>query len=266
MSGQITTQELEKAARNIERISEFLAVRRGWILASGADEALEDARKAAANLGEFLTALMTARQIEPAAEVPSPPEPLPSDEVSAARIAKFTDFLGQLRQWFAKRSDAEIPAAGEEAMRSIHLSLGTACTAIADILAAHEAARAAAEAEAEEKIADLGPTVEVDRSARLVLEDTAELPLLQEFQGIVELTPEAGETLDGFLADHKIEYSTYEQRRLQDKVLRWIESTPEGQVLVLKISGIHGRPEPYSSYRSRSDAMETEIASDSETE
>ena len=258
MSGQITTQELEKAARNIERISEFLAVRRGWILADGADEALEDARKAAANLGEFLTALMTARQIEPAAEAPSPPETLPPEEVSTARIARFTDFLNQLRQWFAKRSDAEIPAEGEEAVRSIHLSLGTACTAINGILAAHEAASAAAEAEAEEKIAGLGPTVEVDRSARLILEDTAELPLLQKFKGIVELTPEAGETLDGFLAEHKIEFSQYEKRRLQDKVLRWIESTPEGQVLVLKISGIHGRPEPYSSYQARSAAPETE--------
>ncbi|MFV2074058.1 MAG: hypothetical protein ACC742_15610 [Thermoanaerobaculales bacterium] len=262
MSDQITTQELERAAKNVARISEFLAVRRGWVLVGGADEALEDARKAAASLGEYLTALMTARQVEPAAEAPSPPEPLPSDEIGAARIAKFTDFLDQLRQWFAKRGNAEVPAEGEEALRSIHLSLGTACAAINGILAADEAARAAAAAGTAEAIANPNVVVEVDRDARLILEDTSELPILQEFRGVVELTPAAGEILNGFLAENKIELSDYEKRRLMDKVLRWVEATPEGQVLVLKISGIHGRPEPYSSYQARSAAMEAETQTD----
>ena len=245
MADQITSQELEKAARTIGRISEFIAARRSWTLAAGADEALSATREAADGFGEYLTALMTARQIRSVAEVQPPPEPLPRATMDATRLARFTEYLGQLRRWFVNHGDASLPREANEAVRSIQASLAATCWAAESLLAAAEAAPS----EADRATADFGQVVEVDREARLILEDTEAVPLLQEFKGVVELTNEAKGLLESFFEKNEIDLGAFEKRRLQDKVLRWIEGTPEGQILVFKISGLHGRAEPYASYQ-----------------
>ncbi len=74
-------------------------------------------------------------------------------------------------------------------------------------------------------------------------------PLLQEFKGVRELTVLTKEKLHSFLAKQGIEFGKNETRHLHDKVLRWIEGTPTGRVLVIKISGLYGKPEAYSSYQ-----------------
>jgi hypothetical protein len=33
--------------------------------------------------------------------------------------------------------------------------------------------------------------------------------------------------------------------------LKWVEGIPEGRVLVIKLSGLTGTPQPYSSYQPR---------------
>ena len=252
MPDQITSQELEKAARNIGRISEFIAARRSWALASGADEALSATREAADSFGEYLTALMTARQIRSIDEVQPPPEPLPPATMDATRLARFTEYLGQVRQWFINHGDSTLPSEGHEVVRSIQASLAATCWAAEALLAAAEATPV----DAHKVAADFGPVVDVDREARLILQDTEAIPLLQEFKGIVELTEEAKGLLEGFFEKNEIDLGAFEKRRLQDKVLRWIEGTPEGQVLVFKISGLHGRAEPYASYQPKENPAE----------
>jgi len=74
---------------------------------------------------------------------------------------------------------------------------------------------------------DDSPVLEVDSNARLVLEDHELKPLLQTFQGVTELTAGAKETLEDFLAK-------------------------QGQVLVIKLSGLTGKPNVYSSYQPKS--------------
>ena len=85
--------------------------------------------------------------------------------------------------------------------------------------------------------------------AALVLKDTEMEPCLQEFQGRRELTPEAIAKVDSFAADQALEMTEHERRRFLQSVQRWIESTPDGQVLAIRVSELHGAPKPYPQYR-----------------
>jgi hypothetical protein len=98
---------------------------------------------------------------------------------------------------------------------------------------------------------DLGPVAEVDMRARLVLEDTVQSPLTRQSRGVVELTKETKDRVQEFFADQGVTYGGQELRRVHDKVLKWVEGIPEGRVLVIKLSGLSGTPQPYSSYQPR---------------
>jgi hypothetical protein len=247
MSDEITAAELEKAARNIGRIADYLAARRDWDLPASTEEAVGAIRDAADSFAEYLNAIMTARQVPVASEMRPPTDPLTAAELDTARLEKFSVFLNQLRQWFSRRGEADLPTGAGDQLQEIQAALATTSWAADALLTTNEVRRAAAASERGE----YGEVVEVDREARLVLEHTDSTPLIQEFKGVVELTPDAKQLLQEFYEKHDLDHGPLEKRRLRDKVVRWIESTPEGQVLVLKISGLHGRPELYSTYQSR---------------
>lgn len=245
MAEQVTLQELEKAAGNLAKITEFVAQHRSGTIDPDGERALATLREAAMGLGRMVNEQMYQNSIEAEAESPQLAAAIPDGRLQVARIEKFSGFIAQLDSWFKSRSGFVLPQGGGEPLRQIHSALVGLCKTVDTIWQV--------EPEAASPTTQPPPAedeyVEVDRGAQLVLEDTDERPLLQEFKGVRELTPIAEELLDGFLADNKIEMALNERRRLNDKVLRWLESTPDGQLLVLKISGIHGRPEPYSSYR-----------------
>ncbi len=278
MPEKITTQELEKASRNLERMSQFVGERRRWLLGTGGETAAAHARKTAASLAEGIAALTDGR-IGPLSSVQQPPEMEPSAKISGNRLSKFADFMEELRQWFASHGDAELPPESDGIVQSMQASLAVTSEALQMLLgpaalkttAREESTTAAVgssaaptdekppTAEAPEPEAadgpepltsgDLGPVAEVDTDARLILENTDLRPLLQEFKGVIELTVLAKEQLHSFLAKQGIEFGKNDTRRLHDKVLRWIEGTPMGRVLVIKISGLYGKPEAYSSYQ-----------------
>ena len=54
---------------------------------------------------------------------------------------------------------------------------------------------------------------------------------------------------DGFLTKQGVKIEGHDLRRLHDKMLKWIEGIPIGQVLVIKLSGLTGKPNVYSSYQ-----------------
>ena len=93
------------------------------------------------------------------------------------------------------------------------------------------------------------PVLEVDPSARLILENSDLEPLVQNFQGVAELTIAAKETLDEFFAIQNITIEGRDLQKLHDRMLKWIEGVPHGQVLVVKLSGLSGKPNVYSSYQ-----------------
>jgi len=327
MPEEITTQELEKASRNLERMSQFVGERRGWLLGTGGEAAAQHARETAASLAEGIAELTDGR-IGPLSSVQQPPEMEPSAKISGNRLSKFADFMEDLRKWFASHGDGGLPPEHDDIVQSMQASLAVTSEALQILLGpaalettSKKESTAAAEelpsaptkeksaptkgkpatakgkpatakgkpatakgkpattkgkpattkgkpATAKEKPAtaealepeaadepealtsgDLGPVAEVDADARLILENTDLRPLLQEFKGVRELTVLTKEKLHSFLAKQGIEFGKNETRRLHDKVLRWIEGTPAGRVLVIKISGLYGKPEAYSSYQ-----------------
>jgi hypothetical protein len=245
MPGQITVAELEKAARNLERLAQFLGERRAWMLASDAEAAAISVRNAAASLAALL-AEMVGRETAAPEKLRQPDKLTVASTVSGSRLAKFAEFIDQLQDWFASHHGSPMPPDSDEAVSSILHSLAVAERSINELMKPPVAAADVSQAVV---CGDLGPVAEVDMNARLVLEDSVQTPLLQVFRGVSELTPQAKRLVEEFFAKQGIELEGNDRRRIHDKTLRWIQSTPEGHVLVIKLSGLSGRAEAYSSYR-----------------
>lgn len=264
MTERITTEDLEKAARNLERLAVFVGERRSWILGNGCEEPALATRETAQSLADLLGGWSEDLDGEPV-PILKPAALEPAGKISAGRMAKFSEFLDRLYGWFESHQHSDLPEAAEVTVASIRSSLSTTANALTELLgpaaafAGGEPPAPAATAVDESEPADLGPltspdlgpVAEVDMRARLVLEDTPEVPLLQEFRGVVELTTEAKDQVREFFAGQGVPVEGNDLRRLFDKVLKWVEGTPEGRVLVIKISGLSGKPQPYSSYQSR---------------
>jgi len=245
MNEMITVEELEKASHNVQRLAHFIGERRDWILASDAEEAARSLAEAAQSLAAVIARLANS-DLSDSLEVRQPARLNPSGRVTEARLTKFADFINQLRQWFSLHDGAALPEGSDRAVRSLQSALAGAVQAIELLLGP---ASGPGPAESPLVSGDLGPVANVDMAARLVLEDTPARPLLQVFRGVTELTPEAMTMVDEFFAKQGIELKGAERRRFQDKALKWIKGTPEGQVLVVRMSGLSGKAEAYSSYR-----------------
>ena len=291
MPEEITSHELEMASRNLERMSGFIGERRGWLLGTGGEMVAAYASKTTASLAEGIAELTDGR-IEPPSSIQQPPELEPLAKISADRLSKFADFMDQLRQWFALHGDAELPPESDDIVQSMQASLAVTSEALQLLLrptaletpSKKESVFAAGElpsaptdqippiAEAPRPEAarepepltgdDLGTVADVDPNARLILENTDLRPLLQKFRGVVELTPDAKKLLDDFLAKQGIEFGEYETHRLNDKVLRWLEGAPADRVLVIKISGLYGKPAAYSSYQPKESVIRNPTEAD----
>ncbi len=244
MSDNITIEDLQKAARNLRRMSEFLGERRDWILASDAEAAALSVAEAARSLVNALSDMAG----DPPDDAPfRHPRGLdPAGKVSSVRLTKFAEFMYQLRDWFEIHSNSELPDEAEDDVLSIHASIRATQDAVTKLRGP-----SAVETSTTEGIvsADLGPVADVDMHASLLLEESDGHALIQVFKGVAELTNETKEALDEFLAGQHVEFNGHEMRKLHEKILRWIRSTPESQTLVVKISGLTGKPEVYFSYR-----------------
>lgn len=270
MTDQITTMELEKAAHNLERLSEYVGVRCRWTVATDGASAAEDARKSTEAIAEIIGE-MTGGDIATPVGVKQPPELEPAGEVSAGRLTRFAEYLDQLRRWFESHGGTELPSGSEDATRSIQRSLavtGDALRLLLDPEARKPNPEPQATVESDPEMLeaiepgpltrnDLGPVAEVDTKARLILDHTWQKPLLQKFKDMLELTPKTRDLLDAFLKDQGMELNSHEIRRLREKVQRWIELTPNGRVLVLRISGLSGKPDVYSSFQPLESPEET---------
>ena len=115
----ITIEELEKAARNIERISSFIGERRDWIVGEGGEAKATAIRGSAKALSQKL---VEATGTEPDSDfmIKLPTKLEPSAKISAARLSKFADFLDQLHAWFSSQNEAEVPDDSAPAVEAIH--------------------------------------------------------------------------------------------------------------------------------------------------
>jgi hypothetical protein len=248
MNDQITVEELEKASHNVRRLAEFVGERREWILASDAGDAAESLTRAARSLMAVIARFSGAEgPVDP--KVRQPARLNPSGRVTASRLVKFAEFIVQLENWFSAHDGAALPESSSQVLQSIQDSLAGAVAAAQQL---RGPSAAAVEPGPEPLISgDLGPVAEVDMTARLELDNIASRPLLQIYRGVTELTPEAISMIDRFFAKQGVVFEGAERRRFHDKVLKWIKGTPDGQLLVVRLSGLSGKVEAYSSYKPR---------------
>jgi hypothetical protein len=247
MNDQITVEELEKASRNVQRLSEFIGERRDWMLASDAGKAAASLADAARSLDAVILKLIGSDDAD-SPQIRQPARLEPSGRVTPARLVKFAEFIDQLRGWFSAHDGAALPEGSDTFVRSLRASLAGTIAALEQLYGPAPIPEAAEDPLIK---SDLGPVAEVDMSARLELDNIASRPLLQIFRGVTELTPEAISMIDRFFAKQGIELKGAERRRFHDKALKWIKGTPDGQMLVVRLSGLSGKVEAYSSYKPR---------------
>lgn len=245
----ITREELEKAASNLGRVSAFIGERRDWIVGEGG-ESKAIAIRSTARLLALKLAERSGVDPDPDLQLKFPPKLTPSAKISAVRLSKFADFLDQLAEWFSARTDVKISEDDGDSVQSMHSALAHVCAAVESLLARMKTADTLPPT-VHDLIGDIDemPVLEVNPNARLILEDTEVEPLVQNFKGVTELTIDTKEKLDRFLAEQNVAFEDRELRRLHDKMLKWVEGVPLGQVLVVKLSGLSGKLNVYSSYQ-----------------
>jgi hypothetical protein len=261
MSQNSLTAQLAKANGNVKKLCEFLTARRDWVLPPETAASFGELRTAAAGVGTQVRRLMQLCGAEPVAP-PEPPDATgESGTHDTVRLRRFADFLRDLETWFAAQADAPTDSTGIEALQEIDAHI----VCLLDLFdpastssepppkTAGPAADAPADSAADPGGSDSsGAPADLEGAPRqLVLDDTEEKPLIQEFRDISELTPLCEKLADDFLDAWKIELSYYNRKKFLERLLRWISSAPEGQVLVIKMKTAEEPYEPYPSYVSR---------------
>lgn len=254
------TQKLEKASRNVSRLRQFFVDRRTWGLSEDAASTAKDFVAAVAVVDEHLKKILAscgAQSIPPAR---SDVEPLPDGVLDRDRLSRFTTFLRDLDGWFSAQPDPPTEADGIAALQQMEACLVQTIGAMAvispvavELIKKNESPPddpepVPAEPEVQEEPAETegggSPTF-------LVLDDTDERPMTQEFREMQELTPDCIRLVDEFLLPWGIQHEGYARKKFLERLLRWITSAPDGQVLVLKISRLKDPFEPYPAYVSR---------------
>ena len=263
------TTKLVKAHDNVARLCDFFACRRTWELADGDRSAAGELVDAAHSLDERLRTMILQ-----AGAVPLPParievEARPQGVLELDRTRRFAAYLRELDAWFAAQpGPPSSPAGVIEVQRT--QALVARILILVDELALPSAEAAAPSAEAA-PAAPQPDAVEVASTPRpepdpklprmVVLDDSEACPMVQEFRGIKELTPDCKEAVARFLAAWEIEHNPSQHKKLLDRLLRWIVSAPDGQVLVLKVKTASEPFEPYPAYVSR-DLLGKPVAAD----
>jgi hypothetical protein len=234
----ITVDELAKAAANLKRIEDYLAIRTQWRTEEGAASALRSIDDGAIAITRTLDPYRDSHPITVEWGDPKLPEQLPSDTFDVSRTAKLGEFMVQLSAWFKDRAGPDLVPGTEQLIGSIYSSLMRIHGVVESILGGSPARRAPTD-----------PTTPAARSKRLVLENTVQAPLLEALQDEYELTAAAKQIVTGFLEENGIEFAGHKLRRFHAEVRRCIERTPEGQVLVIKIGGFDGERSPFFTYQ-----------------
>jgi hypothetical protein len=282
----ISGDELARATTNIRRIEEFLAERLEWHLELEGHEALSHLDNAAVSMIRTLDPILDANGVRADWGDMLAPDQLPTSKFDSNRLDRLAAFMVELDVWFQSNADVELEPGAAPKLGDIYGALQTIRKAITPILEASPFRDQVPEQRPPADVqsappADTGPaaaqpsvtaafaagpaggpsegavvvgpgggggaTTSLDD--RLILEDSELKPLLQTFQNETELTPDARGQLDEFLGRHNVEFSGYQRNKFDSEVERRIQSTPQGQVLVVKIGDLEGDPKPFFSYQ-----------------
>ena len=259
MSKESLAEKLAKANRDVTKLCEFFAPRRGWNLAHDAHEAARDLAAAASTLDDHLTALIARYDSQPVQHVLPDVGLLPTGELDNGRLKRFAIFLHDLDAWLSAQSCPTDYPEGVDELRGMEANLACIIELVEAISSspdpstapgspADDAPQAEVPVSPARECTSTGPD---DGPQQLILDDTDERPLVQELQGIKELTEDCQKLVDDYLTAWGLEYSYIKRKKLLERILRWITSAPEGHVLVMKMKTAEEPFEPYPSYVTR---------------
>ncbi len=254
-------EKLAKANGNVNKLCEFFSARRNWTLAADSEPSARAVTTAATKLGEHLLVLIRSAGADPL----SPFEPtVESHEIGThdrPRLDRFTGFLSDLDAWLVAQPGPSRDPEVITALREMESYVRCIIEVTGAIKGEAEAPAPAAPAPPDDgaiRPAETGDSSDEAVAStpeggpqQLALDDTDEHPMVQEFRGMNELTKECTEKIDEFLTAWGIEYSYYNRKKLLERILRWINSAPEGHVLVIKMKTVEKPFQPYPSYISR---------------
>lgn len=259
MSQESLVEKLAKANRDVNKLCEFFAARKGWDLAHNAQDAARDLTSAASTLGDHLLALIARNDSQPASHALPDVDLLPTGELEKARLERFAIFLHDLDTWLSAQSCPTDSPEGLDELQGMEANLACIAELVEAISSIPEPSTApgypADDTAGREDPAEPAPETAMtgpdDAPLQLILDDTDERPLVQEFQKMKELTEDCQKMVDEFLAAWGLEFSYIKRKKLFERLLRWITSAPEGHVLVMKMKTAEEPFEPYPSYVSR---------------
>jgi hypothetical protein len=258
MSQDGLTAKLAKAHSNVNKLCVFFAARLSWQVAEDARSALDELAAAAQAVDHRLRELIAAGGNEPTPPFRPDPEQIDEGVFDTAKLSRFTTFLNDLDSWFAAQSgpprdpDGMVELRGMQSTLAGNLQFINALKKKAADAAPEQTGFAVNDSGATPAVSSIDPMPMDDEPGsvpqQLVLVDSDDQPLVQEFRGMQELTPECEQLVDRFLEAWEIEYSYYNRKKLLERIVRWVTSAPHGQVLVLKMKTIEEPYEPYPTY------------------
>ncbi|GEM_PF-6659900 len=254
MGKPIRVDDLETAVRNVRKIQTFFAA----ASAGEADASVESGLRRVAGLLERMSGdarsiavTLPARDID----VSSDPDSVATARLDPSKVEGIAGYLETVARWLTARVDVEPPAEAAGLLLELvtRLERTTArVRTLLDISSSHPQSIPAPQAEA-----PLSPEELAEREAQaarcealepLVLDHTFENPLLRGKEGHFELTSATRNLVEEWMSSAGLETSPGTLYTLHRKVARWIESIPEGMVLILKVGMLSGRPEIYPRY------------------
>jgi len=241
----IPDAQLAKAAATVGRVAAFLESHR----TARIDPAVSSAAGTVRDAASALAALVRARLPEGARPGTPDVADAPMGPLDRDRLTRFATYLGDLRRWFTELGELGLSPPTVMHLEDLLGALQTIQDAVASFAAADARGAVATVHHRPTPPSSDPPTMtkESTVSGRMIFHHTVDRPLLREIRGQQELTDDAKELVTRFLDEHGLEGETA-RHRLETRMLRWLEATPTGQVLVLKMGALTGRPEPYPTY------------------
>ena len=267
MARTLTVDELEKAARNLERIESYLVSRTTWSVPPASRDAIASSRRSIDGLAARTRAWAPAGTLDPPeAEPAPPPDGLPQDSLDSDQLAGFASFLERLDRWFASTNasppegtDPESPAARlsrsvEAVQRALALIAGDPAPARTDDdHTAVAAGRRAGPAAVVDDVYAGAPRRDSEAVAappkQIAFTSAEPEPMFRWVDAEnIELTALARERIEELFADQGVAYFRYQLENFAEEVARRVRNAPEGHVLVVKVRDIGGERKPFLSY------------------
>jgi hypothetical protein len=236
--------QLAKAAATLGRVAAFLDRHR----TAQIDPAISPAASTVRDAASALAAMVRSRLPDGAQPGHPRTEGAPTGPLDPDRLQRFATYLSDLRRWFSELDDLGLSPPTVMHLEDLLGALQTIQDAVATLTAATDPEPVVAVHHRPAPPAGDSPRrTGAEDGDRMVFEHAPERPLLREVHGKAELTDAARELIAEFLAKHEISGGAA-KHRLETRMLRWLEATPAGQVLVLKMGSLTDRPEPYPTY------------------